>query len=360
MSVRVTRLLILLVVATVAVSTVPGLAAAETRAGGSVVVDADETTGDLEVFGGDVTIRGTVDGDLRAFGGNVRIEGTVTGDVEAAAGNLYISGTVGGNVQTGSGNVQLTESASIDGTLEAGAGTVILAGSVGGNAKVGAETVTLAPTATIGGSLEYDGTLDRADGAQVGGAVTRNPDLSIGGPIPQVPELFFSVYFLAVNFLVGAILLLAFPGFSRGLVERTRERPGVTGVVGLGGLIATPVVLVLIAITIVGIPLSLVGLFVYLIGIWLGIVYGRYLLGTWLLSLVDYENRWLALLVGLLVMAGTTRIPVVGGFADLAVLVWGLGALAMGVFATYRNRRSGGETAEGDGPANAGTAAEST
>jgi len=349
MSARVPRLLLLFVVAIVALSTVPGLAGAETRAGGSVVIEADETTGDLEVFGGDVTIRGTVDGDLRAFGGNVRIEGAVTGNVEAAAGNLYISGTVGGNVQTGSGNLQVTDSASIGGNLEAGAGTVILAGSVGGNAKVGAETLTLAPTATIGGSLEYDGTLDRADGAQVGGGVTRNPDLSIGGPIPQVPDLFFSVYFLVVNFVVGAILLLAFPEFSRELVDRTRDRPGVTGVVGLGGLIATPVALVLVAITIVGIPLSVVGLFVYLLGLWLGIVYGRYLLGAWLLSLVDYDNRWLALVVGLLVMVAATRLPVVGGIADLAVLVWGLGALTMGVFAAYRNRRTADESAAGAG-----------
>ncbi len=344
------QLLLLAIVSLLALSTMPGLAAAETRAGGSVVVDADETTGDLEVFGGDVTIRGTVDGDLRAFGGNVRIEGTVTGDVEAASGNLYISGTVEGNVQTGSGNVQLTESATVGGNFEAGAGTVIVAGSVDGNAKIGAETITLAPTASIGGNFEYDGTLDRADGAQVGGTVTQNPDLSIGGPIPQIPDLFFSVYFLVVNFVVGAILLLAFPAFSRGLVERTRERPGVTGVVGLGTLIATPVALVLIAITIVGIPISLVGLFVYIVGIWLGVVYGRYLLGAWLLSLADYENRWVALVVGLVVMAAATRLPVVGGIADLAVLVWGLGALAMGVYAGYRNRRSGGQIREAAAP----------
>lgn len=337
------QLVLLLIVGLLALSAMPGLAAAESRAGGSIVIDADETTGDLEVFGGDITIRGTVDGDLQAFGGNVRIEGTVTGDVEVAAGNVYISGTVEGDAHLSAGNVQVAETATIGGNLEAGAGTVLVAGSIGGNARVGAETVTLAPTASIGGSLEYDGTLDRADGAQVGGTVTRNPDLSIGGPIPEVPDLFFSAYFLVVNFVVGAVLLLAFPGFSRGLVDRTRERPGVTGVVGLGALVATPVALVLVAITIVGIPLSLVGLFVYLIGIWLGIVYGRYLLGAFLLSLADYENRWLALVVGLLVMVAATRIPYVGGLADLAVLVWGLGALAMGVYAAYRNRRSGGE-----------------
>jgi cytoskeletal protein CcmA (bactofilin family) len=347
MSSRAPRLLILLVVATVAVGTVPGLAAAETRAGGTVVVGADETTGDLEVFGGDVTVRGTVDGDLRAFGGNVRIEGTVTGDVEAAAGNVYISGTVDGDVRMGAGNVQLTESASVGGNLEAGAGTVIIAGTVGGNATVGAETVTLAPTASIGGALEYDGTLDRADGAQVGGSVTRNADLSVGGPIPQVPDFFFSAYFLVVNFVLGAILLLAFPGFSRGLVDRTRDRPGVTGVVGLGALIATPVALVLVAITIVGIPISLVGLGAYLVSIWLGIVCGRYLLGAWLLSLVDYRNRWVALVVGLLVMAGATRLPVIGGLADLAVLVWGLGALLMGLYGAYRRRRADGRNANG-------------
>jgi cytoskeletal protein CcmA (bactofilin family) len=353
MSTPARRFLILLVVATVALSTVPGLAAAEPRAGGTVIVEAGETTGDLEVFGGDIVIRGTVDGDLQAIGGNVRIVGTVTGSVDATAGNVFVGGTVEGDLRGAAGHVQIAEGSAVEGDLEAGAGSVLIAGSVGGNARIGAESITLDPAAAIGGSLEYEGTLNRADGAQVAGGVTQVSNLGLGaGPIPQVAEIVFSVYFLLVNIVVGAILLLAFPRFSEGLVDRTVERPGITGLLGVGTLVAGPLVLVLVALTIVGIPLSLVGIAAYVLAIWLGIVYGRYVLGAWVLSLADVENRWLALLVGMLGMFVVTRIPVLGGIADLAVLVWGLGALALGLYAAFKRGRAGGE--ESTAPAGEG------
>lgn len=344
MSSRARRLLTLLVVATVALSTVPGLAAAEPRAGGTVIVEAGETTGDLEVFGGDIVIRGTVDGDLQAIGGNVRIEGTVTGSVDATAGNVVVVGTVEGDLRGAAGHVQIAEGGAIEGDFEAGAGSVLIAGTVGGNARIGAESITLDPSASIDGTLEYEGTLNQASGAQVAGSVTKVSDLSVGGgPIPDVASVVFSVYFLLVNILVGAILLLAFPRFAEGMVDRTVDRPGVTGLLGVATLVAGPLVLILIALTIVGIPLSLVGIGAYVLAIWLGSIYGRYVLGAWVLSQADVENRWLALLVGILGMFVVSRIPVVGGIADLAVLVWGLGALALGLYTAFKRGRAGGE-----------------
>lgn len=347
------RLLTVLIAATLALSLAPGPAAAEQRAGGTVIVEAGETTGDLEVVAGDVVIRGTVDGDLRALGGNVRIEGTVTGSVDATGGNVHVGGTVEGDVRGAAGHIQVAEGATIGGDLEAAAGSVVIAGTVEGNVRVGAESITLASSARIGGDLEYDGTLDRAEGAQVAGTVTENPDLVATGPLPRIAGAVLSVYFLLVNLVVGALLLLSFPRFADGLVARTEDRPGVTGLVGLAILVAGPLALVLVALTIVGIPIALVGIAAYLIAVWLGIVYGRYVLGAWLLSLAGYENRWLALLVGMLVMSVVTWIPVVGGLADLAVLVWGLGALGLGLYTAFRRGRSGGEAE----PAAAGEAA---
>jgi len=349
MTSRTRRLLTLLVVATLALSTLPGLAAAEPRAGGTVIVEAGETTGDLEAFGGTVVVRGTVDGDLRAVGGSVQIEGTVTGDVDATTGNVYVEGTIEGDLRGAGGHVQIAESGTVGGTLEVGAGSVVIAGTVGGNARIGADSITLAPTAVLDGSLEYDGTLDRATDAQVAGSVTENPGLSVGGgPIPDVAGFVFSVYFLLVNLLVGALLLLAFPRFSAGLVDRTVERPGATGVLGVGTLLGAPVALVLIALTILGIPLALLGIVGYVVAIWLGSIYGRYVLGAWLLSLGDYENRWLALLLGVLGVFAVARIPVLGGFVELAVLVWGLGALVLGVYTAYRRGRAGGDASATD------------
>jgi len=329
----------LLVATLVLLSMVPAPAAAESRAGGTVVVDAGETTGDLEAYGGDVAIRGTVDGDLRVFAGNVRIFGEVTGDVETASGNVVIAGTVGGDVSASGGSVQLTENATVGGTFEAGAGSVLIDGRVGGPARVGAGDIVLGPSASIGGDLEYDGNLTRSQGATVGGELVRTPDLEIGDPLPSIPGFVFGFYFVLVNLVVGAILLLVFPRFTGGMADRTVESPIRTGAVGLATLLVTPVVLVLLAITILGIPLALAGAIVFGLAIWLAIVAGRYVLGVWLLSLVDVDNRWAALLVGMVAMVAVTRIPILGGLLDFAVLLLGLGALVYGLYAAYRGRR---------------------
>lgn len=356
------RVVVLLVLAVVALAVVPaGVAAQETRAGGSVVVEADETTGDLEAFGGQVEIRGTVDGDLTAFAGNVVVAGNVTGDVETAAGNVLITGRVDGNVSAGGGNVELAESGSVGGTFEAGAASVRIAGGVGGDARVGADTITVGETASIGGDLEYDGSLDVADGAQIQGETIQNDDLQVGAePGPFVPGWLFGIYAVVVNLLVGALLLLVFPTFSRRLVDRTTDRPVRTAVAGLVALVVVPILLVLVALTVVGIPIAIAGFVLSLILAWIASIYGRYVLGAWLLSLADSANRWLALLLGVLLAAVVVRIPLVGGLVDFALLVVGLGALALGLYRAYRESRgssgvadAGDSTGSGDGTAGA-------
>ncbi len=328
----------------VVLAVVPAPTLAATRTGGTVTVEAGETIdGDLEAFGGNVVVHGTVDGDLDAFAGNVRILGEVTGDVEAAAGNVVVSGTVGGNVSAAGGNVQIGPNATIGGSFEAGAGTVTIQGEIGDGARIGASQIVVGPGASIGGDLEYDGELTQAPGAAIGGEVVRNPDLEVGGSaVPAIPGYVFDVFFVLTNLLVGALLLLVFPGFSRGLAERTEDRPGLTALVGVAVLVASPFALLLVAVTIIGLPLAVAGLALYLLAIWLGILYGRYVLGAWLLGLIDRENRWAALLLGVLLMALLTEIPVLGGLLDLVVLVGGLGALALGVVAAYRHRRGPG------------------
>ena len=70
---------------------------------GDVLVDRDETAGDVVVLDGDVTVRGTVDGSVIVVDGDVTIRGTVTGDVVAVAGlaTLGRRGNVEGDLNYG-------------------------------------------------------------------------------------------------------------------------------------------------------------------------------------------------------------------------------------------------------------------
>jgi cytoskeletal protein CcmA (bactofilin family) len=366
---RMQRLPVILLAVVALVALLPGVAAAQSGAVGNVVVEEGETVQGLEAFGGNVVVRGTVDGNVQAFAGNVVVAetGTVTGNVEAFSGNVEIDGTVDGNVEAFAGNVVLGETAVVGGSLESAAGTVTLDGTVQGDARLAAETIALGETAVVRGNLEYDGQLRRADGATVAGTVTRTDDLQIGsgvGPagVPQfeIPEFVAVLYGMVVNFLVGAVLLLAFPDFSASVSERVQSSPLRTGGIGLLALVAVPIALVVVAITIVGIPLSLAGFLVFGLLAWLGSIYGRYAVGSWLVSLTDSESRWLALAVGVLGVGLLTLVPVVVGLVEFLVFLLGFGAVAMGLWTRYgggeRRRETATPVDEGEGVGEPGTA----
>lgn len=338
-----TALTLLVLVALLA--SLPAVATAETRSGGTVVVEEGETVDDdLEAFAGSVVVRGTVEGDLTTAGGDVRVaeSGTVEGDVEMSGGSIEVAGNVTGDVEAGGGSVRVTDTGQIDGSLQAGAGSIFVDGVVGGDAELGADTITLGPNARIGGDLTYDGDLSRADGSTVEGSVTRDESVQTGGGstlgIPGLGGPLFDVYGALVTLLFGVILLFAFPRFSTEVADRVAADPVRTG--GIGMLVALGVVvgLVLLFVTFIGIPLSLAGLLLFALVLWAASVYGRYALGEWLLSYAGLDSRWLALVVGVLAVALVGVIPLLGQLVETVVLVLGFGALVLGIWDAYRNR----------------------
>lgn len=339
-------LILVMVVVVFTIVLVPGTAAAESRAGDSVVVGPDEVVrDDLEVYGGSVVVHGTVDGDLRAFAGNVLIDGEVTGDVETAAGNVHVTGRVGGTVKASAGSVEIGPDATIGGDLEAAAGSVAVNGAVDGTVRAAGELISLGPAATIGGDLVHDGGLRRADGASVGGSVrmATDPvsDPPLGGAIPAIPSWTFGLYGFFANLLLGIFLLAVFPAFSARVAHRGLVNPVTTGGIGLLLLVGAPILLLLVAVTIIGIPLALLGVLVYLALLWIGGVYGRYVVGAWLLTLLEREGRWAGLLLGLVVVGLVVRIPLLGTMFEILIFLLGLGAVTRALVSSYRDRSTG-------------------
>lgn len=337
------RILAVVFVFTVLLATIPGLAVADERIGGSVVVGPDETVDGLQAVGGTVVVHGTVDGPLQVVGGDVVVTGTVNGDVDVAAGRVSLSGDVTGDVDIAGGNVEIEDGATVAGDLRIGAGSVRIDGLIDGDVTVGADTITLGSTAVITGDLEYDGTLDRHDEAVVEGSVTRTPGLGpepiiSDAPLVTVPDWMFSVYAFLANLLLGAVLLAVFPRFSNEVSDRVVSEPLRSGGIGFLVIVGVPAVLVLLLLTVVGIPISFIGLAVFVLLLWIGSVYGRFALGNWLLSLVNVRNRWAGLLVGLVVVALLVELPVFGRLVSLVFLALGLGALVSCVYDRYRTR----------------------
>jgi len=339
------RAVVLALLVVLSVPLFAGVAAADERAGGTIVVEEGETvTGGLQATGGTVVVRGTVEGNFEAFAGTVEIaeSGTVTGNLEGAAGNIRIAGTVQGDVQAASGSLAVAESGAIGGDVEAATGSFSLDGTVDGTAQVGAGSITLGESATVGGDFVYDGELTRADGATVQGELRQDSDLALEvlPGLPAVAGWMATLYSILLTLVVGALLLFVFPGTSAAIAAGATESPLRTLVAGFAALFVGPLLFVLLLVTIVGIPLAFLWLVLFVFLLLLSFVWGEYAVGAALLSPTDYANRWAALVLGVVVVFLLGRVPILGDAVEFLVLLLGLGGLALAILGWGRRRRS--------------------
>lgn len=336
----------LLLAALLVLATVPGVAAADTRVGGRVVIDST-VTDDVTVTGGDVIVESgaTIRGDLTVYAGRVVVEedATVTGKLRAYGGVVVVRGTVGDNALAYAGRVVIAETGTVRGTLGAAIGRVHIGGTVNGDVTA-AGRITLGPSATVTGSVIYEGVLED-QGATVEDGVRRAAELSL---LPSVPGPLLVLYLLLADALLGAVLLVAAPRFTRAGATTATAQPGRTGLAGLVAAVVVPVLAALAAITVIGLPLAMAALALFLVALWVGSVLGRIAVGSALLDLADTEgdHAWAALAIGLVVVALLSLVPYLGPLVRLVVALVGLGVVVLGLRATYQvvRERPGGLT----------------
>lgn len=349
------RALVLVVVLALLLQAGTGIAAAQSFEGaaGTIVVEEGETVDSIEAVGTTIVVRGTVTGDVSGAAADVQVaeSGRIGGNLQVAAATIRVDGSVDGNVNAAGATVEIGETATIGGNLEVGASYALIDGAVAGDVRAGAETLELGPNADVGGEFRYDAaTFTQDPDAAVAGGVVQDPDIQgPTGPDFQpfvLPSWVGVVYGLFASLLLGVVLLAVFPRFSSGVASRVAEEPLKSGGVGLLTLVAVPILLVLVAITIIGIPLTILGAIAFGITVWVGSVYGQYAVGAWVLNRLDSDNRWLALVVGLVGFAILGLIPILGGLLNFVAFLLGLGAFTLGLRDGYRNRGRG-ETSGG-------------
>jgi cytoskeletal protein CcmA (bactofilin family) len=238
---------------------------------GDVLVDRGQTTKDVVVADGDITVRGTVDGDVVAANGDVAIRGHVTGDVVTFAG-----------------------------------------------------TATLGRRAHVDGDVAYGDKKPRvAPGAQIGGKVKKfkAEDLG-GGAIALRIGLWLAVTISAL--VLGLILLALFPKAADAVARTAKARTGRSLLVGVLLFVLIPIIGVIALITVVGIPLG-AGLLLAMLPIY-GLAYtsSAFVVGR----LVSKQGaRILAFIIGLVVLRVLALVPFLGGIVWFLATILGLGAL---------------------------------
>ena len=292
--------------------------AAEERLAGDVVVrpggveeNVSTATGDIEVHGlveddvhsgiGDVLVGGSgqVQGDVHAEFGDVDIEGPVDGDVHAEFGDVYVNAPVKGDVDVGHGDVDL------------------------------------GPNAEILGDLAYESGKFTGDSKAVKGGITAKGMMDLDeahgpGILGFVGWLFASLAFAACAVLAAVIAPRPLAAAAR-LAEET---PGRAFVYGLVSLPAFFLLCVVLAVSIVGIPLLLLLAPAYLALVFFGALVAAFFVGTRILM---FTGRYrvgnaMAAVVGALILAATTLIPVVGDLILYALCLLGTGAVILALF----------------------------
>ena len=242
----------------------------------------------------------------------------------------------------------------IDGELRATAQKITIDGEVRGNARLVAEEIELGPKARIGGSLSYESRseLKKAEGATIGGAVTRHQDPSNqrgaggswerSGAVSGPPWVGGVMSFLAL-LAFAVIFLLIVPRFGEQASDRIKASPWLALAVGLGSVVTVPVLAVLLFATLLGIPLAIAVLALYpalmLVGFTVGVLFISRLLVTGMRKQApgSFMGRLGYFAAGLLLTLLISWVPFIGGVLVGLLALAGVGACVLELYGR-RNR----------------------
>jgi hypothetical protein len=241
---------------------------------GELLVPVGATVGTAVIFNGDATIDGTATESVVAFNGDVEITGTVGNDVVAFNGRVIV--------------------------------------------RSGAE---------VGGDIASRQDPQIEDGATVGGeikGISGRFDLEGFGWVARYVWWFG---YTVSTLILGLVLLLFLPGVDGPLADAFRRRTGASFGFGAAIFFLLPIAAVLLLVVVIAIPLGVFLLLALALLYTFGYVAGAHVLGRRLVK--QPGSRYVAFLVGWLILRGIGLIPFLGGLVWVVASIAGLGALAI-------------------------------
>jgi cytoskeletal protein CcmA (bactofilin family) len=357
----------LVAVAVTAVGYLGAVSAQTFRTGDNVNFPVNQTV-DSTIFtsGRTVNIAGTVNGDIFCAGQTVTISAQVNGDIICAAQNINVTGTVQGSVRL-AGQMVVVDS-SVDGSatiasqsftlgskgevgrdlsvgtsdtalngkvgrdLAAAGANIVVANEIGRNIKGTVDQLKLDSTADVKGNIDYTSSndLERASGATVDGTISRSdpPQDSKASKGNMLDFGFAWFAYCLIAFLVIALtLILAIPEFVHRSSDKVLAKPYKAPLIGLAVTLLGPIVLIILAFTVVGIPLAILLGLIWLVILLLSGPFFAYLVGR--LILRRSNQALLIMLVGALVVLVAYFIPIIGFLVMLAAVWVGTGMIVL-------------------------------
>ena len=355
-----------------AFSSAPAASAAEFRNGASFEVGKDETLkgdlyftgqqlsvdgtidGDLYVWAQEATIRGHVTGDVFVFVQTARIEGQVDGSVRGFCNNVTISGPVDRSLMAwaqvihvdkngsiGRSVTSFSQTLSIDGKVARDVmvwnQSTRIAGSIGGSVKEKGETLTIEESAKVDGDFRFEGEKEPivSKGAKLASPVQYTHHVKKREEFSKHSAVWAG--FLAAAFMLfGLVLFRVMPQFS---LDATRAAESYGAALGLGVLVmfAVPIAALIACVTFVGLFVGLSTFVLWLIALYAAQTVVGAVIGQWILGRAgDVWARIGRMALGVLIIRAVSLIPHLGGWVKFAVLLWGIGAIALALYRRFQ------------------------
>jgi len=344
----------------------------------SVYIPKDEVIeGNLYAAGSNLTIDGKVTGDVFCAGQSININGEVEGDVFCAGQSININGRVGGSLRVAGNSIslngQIARNAVTIGTsivtsadsnigwdllilgnvfelrgaigrdLYGSAGKVNVAGNIGKNVDLNFgsqndnnQVLVIANTAKIDGQLKYKSDKDAVidNGAAIKGEVIHNFPTMVAkkSHLADLGWWWGKLISIFSALVIGLVLMSFWREQVLKITDLMLAKAGPALGWGILALLLTPIIAIILFITIIGIPLSFILLALWLIALYIskilaGILIGRSLLKNYWLKQKD--SLILAMIVGIVIAYIIFALPFIGWIMALMAMLWGLGGIML-------------------------------
>ena len=315
--------------------------------------------GDLIVISQKLTVNGRVEGDIIALSQEIKINGEVSGDIRVAGGSVLINGKVGRNLNVFSPDITIGSEARIAWDVYLIGSTAKVEGTIDGslngrldnvliNAQIGKDldlkmneksTTNTSPTAPrirlteetiINGNFTYR-SLGQADFSQAiiaGETSWLTPQKTKDNN--SLLWLWKELFLIFSALVVGLVLIFSGRKITKGVLTEMESTPLKTGLPGVLILLITPLLVFILALTIIGLPLAMIIAAVWLIALYVSKVLTAILLGQMILKKTKVSGNGTeiyALVSGVVITWLLFALPYVGWIIYLLATCFGLGGI---------------------------------
>lgn len=323
----------LIIISLLIILLLPNVQALKMLSGDQVSIDSP-IDDDVFVVGGTVNINAPVASAVIA-GGDVNINAPVSSDVFVAGGKISVNSDVGGKIIAAGGDID----------LRGDARNAVIAG---GNISIHSTTVISKDAVIAGGNVLNAGTIvgnltvraDKFQNTGTAGSVDFKKSEGLQGLEELMIKMMNILYILiTVGFLIlGIVLLKLFPAQFFIVEEEVRKSPVKNTLVGFVLIIASVILIILLAVTIIGFPVALIMGMLFITALMLSTLFVSFAVGRKIVDLFKVKtNDILIFVLGFVILNLLFRIPYAGVLIGIVAISLGFGAI---VYALRKNWQS--------------------